>query len=141
MLAQLCANTRQQDGEAERLGDIIIGAGFEPENGVGIGVVAGEHENRCLEPALAEDAHRFAAVDIGQANVHNNQVDLAILGGLDALGAILDRGCLELLVQRQLLHQRIAEFRIIVDNQYLADIAHRKRPWCKAALRTCNWAK
>jgi hypothetical protein len=38
-------------GQAERLGDIVIGAGFEAQNGVRIGVVAGQHD----------DEARFAA--------------------------------------------------------------------------------
>ena len=67
VLAQLRADARQQHGETERLGDVVVGAGFQAEDGVGIGVVAGQHDDRRLEAVLAQDAHRFAPVDVGQA--------------------------------------------------------------------------
>ena len=138
MLAQLRADARQQHREAERLGDVVVGAGFEPEDGVGIGVVAGQHDDRRLEAVLAQDAHRLAAVDVRQADVHDHEVDLAGLGGLHALGAGLDRDRLEFLVQRKLLDQRVAQLRVVVHDQNLAGIRHQERPkGCRrsAALR------
>src|SRR3974390_3870862 len=49
MLAQLRANARKQDSEAERLADVIVGSGFEPENGVRVGVTSGQHDERRTE--------------------------------------------------------------------------------------------
>ena len=43
--------------------------------------------------------------------------DLSLLGDLHALSAILCRGSFKLLVQRKLIRQRIAQLRIIVDNE------------------------
>ena len=124
---KLRADARQQHGKAERLGDVVVGAGFQAEDGVGIGVVAGQHDDRRLEAVLAQDAHRLAAVDVGQADVHDHQVDLAALGRLHALGAAVDRDGLELLMQRQLLDQRVAQFGIVVDDQDGASVGHRSK--------------
>ena len=106
VLAKLRADARQQHGEAERLGDVVVGAGFQAEDGVGIGVVPGQHDDRRLEAVLAQDAHGLAAVDIRQADIHDHQVDLAALGRLHTLGAAIDRDRLELVMQRKLLDQR-----------------------------------
>ena len=70
--------------------------------------MACEHDDRRLEAVLAQDAHRFAAVDVGQANIHDHQIDLSRLGGPQALAAILRRESFKLLVQRKLLRQRLA---------------------------------
>ena len=36
----------------ERLGDIVVGAGIEAENGVGLGVLPGQHDDGPLKPFL-----------------------------------------------------------------------------------------
>jgi len=69
--------------------------------------VAGEHNDRRLETVPAQDAHGFAAVDVGQAGIHDHQIDLSRLGGLHALAAVLRRDSFKLPVQRQLLGQRV----------------------------------
>ena len=53
--------------------------------------MAGQHDDRRLEAVLAQDAHGLASVDVGKADVHDDEIDLAGLGGLHALGAGLDR--------------------------------------------------
>jgi hypothetical protein len=77
VLAKLGADARKQHGKAEGLGDVIIGARLKAEDGVGIRVVASEH-------VPAQDAHGFAAVDVGQSDIHDHQIDLSRLGGLRA---------------------------------------------------------
>ena len=53
MTAQMCAHTGQQDREFERLGDIIIGPGFQTQNLVGIRILPGQHDDRgALTPFL-----------------------------------------------------------------------------------------
>src|SRR5208282_3313655 len=61
VLAKLGADAREQHGKAERLGDVIVGARFKAEDGVGIGVVPSDHDDRRLETVFAQDAHGFAA--------------------------------------------------------------------------------
>ena len=78
-----------------------------------------EHDDRRLKTVPAQDAHGFAAVDVGQADIHDDQIDLSRLGSLHALIAVLSRDGFILLVQRKLLRQRAAQFGIIVDNEIL----------------------
>ena len=103
-----------------------------------VGVVAGQHDDRRLEAVLAQDAHRLAAVDVGQADIHDHQVDLAALGRLHRLGAAVDRGRLELLVQRQLLDQRLAQLGIVVDDQDGSRVRHRSKSPLKRAKAPGN---
>ena len=86
----------------------------------------GQHDDRGLEAVLAQHAHRLAAVDVGQADIHDHEVDLAVLGGIDALGAGLDRVGLELLVQAELLGERAAHVGVVVDDQNLAGNGHQR---------------
>src|SRR6266487_6870083 len=50
--------------KAKRLGHVVVGTGFEPEDGVGIGIVPGQHDDRRLKAVLAQDAHRLPPVDV-----------------------------------------------------------------------------
>ena len=60
--------------------------------------MAREHDDWRLEAVLAQDAHRFAAVDVGQPDIHDDEIDLPGFCGLDALAAAFDRDGLELLM-------------------------------------------
>ena len=44
---------------------LIIRARFETANGVRLGVMAGQHDDRSLEAVLVQDTRSLAAVDIG----------------------------------------------------------------------------
>ncbi len=136
VLAQLRADAREQDREAERLGDVVVRARFEPENRVGIGVVPGQHDDRRLETVLAQDAYGFATVDVGQADVHDDEVDIAVLGRLDRLGSAVDRRRFELVVQGELLDQRLAQFVVIIHNQDVSGVGHRSKSPLRA--RQCT---
>lgn len=124
MLAQLRTNAGQQHGKAERLRDIVVRARFEAENRVRIGVVPGQHDDRRLEAALAQAADNFAAVGIGQADIHQHEVGRVAFRRQRAFRAGIDGGCLELLVKRQLLHQGIAQIGIVIHDQDLAGVGH-----------------
>ena len=41
--------------------------------------MACEHDDWRLEAVLAQDPHRFVAVDVGQADIHDHQIDLSRL--------------------------------------------------------------
>jgi hypothetical protein len=124
VLAKLRANAREQHSEAERLGDVIVGAGLKTENGVAVSVVAGQHDDRRLEAGLTENFYGFAAVHVRQADVHNGEVDLAGFRFLQTLGAGLDRNGVEFLVQRQLLDQRGAQLVVVLNDQNRALVRH-----------------
>jgi hypothetical protein len=133
VLAQLGADARKQHGKAEGLSDIIIGARFEAQDGVGIGILASENNDRLREPVPAQDPHGFTAVEVGQADIHEHQIDLSVLDGLNALRAVFDRHGLKLLVQRKLFRQCVAQFGIIVDDKNPTRVRHFNLPQLVAA--------
>src|SRR6516225_9816889 len=104
---------------------IVVGARFEAEDGIGIGIVPGQHDDRRLETVLAKDSRGIAAVDVGQPYVHDDEIDLAGFGCLHALAAAFNRNGFEFLMQRKLFHQRFAQFGVIVDNKDPTHIRHR----------------
>src|SRR5260370_33614866 len=57
------ADTSEQDGEGERLGYIVVGAGIEAFDDVGDGVAGGEHQNGDVLLHFAEAAGGLNAVD------------------------------------------------------------------------------
>src|ERR1700728_246247 len=125
VLAELGANPREQNGKTERLGHIVVGAGFEAQNSVGIGIVAGEHDDRRLEAVLAQNAYGFPAVDIGQTDVHDHEIDLPRLGSLHTLAAVLRGDRFKLLVKRQLLREGVAQLGIVVDDKNCTRVRHQ----------------
>jgi hypothetical protein len=74
VLAQLRANAREQHGKAKRLGHVVVGTGLEPEDGVGIGIVPSQHDDRRLKAVLAQDAHRLPPVDVGKPDIHDHEM-------------------------------------------------------------------
>ena len=136
MLPQLRPDPRQQHRKPERLGDIVVGAGFEAQNGVRIGIVAGQHDDGRLEAALAQGTHNFPPVGIGQSDIHQDEIGGVGLGRAGTLGAGIDGGSFELVVQRQLLHQRIAQIVVVIHDQDLAGIGHGYNPLRRRAIES-----
>ena len=124
VLAQLGANAGQQHGDAERLGDIVIGARLEAENGVRIAILRRQHDDRAGKSVLAQQLAGFAAIHIRQPDIEQDQIDLLLLGAPDTGpgGGFLDD--LEFVIEPQLLRQRLAQIVIVVDNQYPPRPAH-----------------
>ena len=125
MLTQLCADARQQHREAERLGDVIVGAAFQPENGIGIGAVAGQHDDRRLEAVLAHDTNDLAAINIRQADIHDDKIDLLGFRRGHRLAPAIDGQRLEFVMQCDLLHQCPEQVGVVVHDQNFSGIRHR----------------
>src|SRR6184192_576365 len=60
----------------------------------------------------------------GKPDIHDHEIDLTGLGGLYALGSIVDRDRLEFLKQCELLDQRLAQLGVVVHDQDFAGIRH-----------------
>ncbi len=117
MAAQVGANAGEKDSEAEGLGDVVVGAGVEAQDGVGIRRLGRQHDDRGRDPRLADQTTGLAAVHVGQVDVKQDQVgaDLARLTHAVGRGGGLDGT--KLLVQGQLLGQRLAQVVVVVDDQ------------------------
>ena len=107
----------KQNVEAERLGDIIVGAGLQPQDLVGIGIGRGQHDHRHRRALTAHLAADLAAVHVREADIENHDVDMALPDRGQCLLARADDTRRELVVEHQLVGQRLGERRIIVDEQ------------------------
>ena len=114
-------------GEPERLDDVVVGAGLEPEHRVGVRIAPRQHEDRPLEAFRAQLLDRFAPVHVGQAHVHDDDVGRGFCDRpprrRDAVG-LRDR---ELCVKRQLLGKSLAQIGIIVDDEDVSRLSHGLR--------------
>ena len=108
MTAQLGTDTRQQNAEAERLGDVVVGTGIEAEDRVGLRICTRQHDDRCLVPGPAYQAAGLAPIHVRQADVEQNKIEALRLGQLQRLGRGFCLDSLKLLMQVQLLCQRLS---------------------------------
>ncbi len=77
-----------------------------------------------LKPPLRRERTTSRPSVSGKPDVHQHQVRRIGLGGAGALGASIDCGSLELVVQRELLHQGVAQIGVVIHDQDLAGIGH-----------------
>ncbi len=117
VLAQLRAHAGEQHRELERLRDVVVGAGIQPQDDVGIGGIARQHDDRGLEAGLAHDLHGLAAIHVRKADVEQNQVKMILLGDLHTLRRRAGGQHLEFVVKDELVFQGLAKLVIIVDEQ------------------------
>ena len=131
LVAQVRTHAGQQHRELERLGHIVVGTRVETEDHVGIGVVAGQHDDRALEAALAQHLACFAAVHVRQPYVQENQVQMIALDGIDALGRSGSRNDFELVMKCQLVLQGLTKVLVVIDDENRLLVRH-DRPLQKA---------
>ena len=141
MLPELRADAGEQHAQAERLRHVIIGAGFQPEDRVGIRGLSGQHDDRPLETPAAQQLAGFAAVKIGEADIEKHEIDMAAARLLQAFRRRRRQQRIEFLMQAELLAQGLAQLVVIVDDEDLARIAHRAPLRLHSALRVVFGAK
>ena len=129
VLAQLGADACQQHGKFERLADIVISAGIEPQHRIGIGGLTGQHDDRVLEPVLAHDPHRLAPVHVGQAHVHDDEIGRLGAGHLQRLGRRIGLDGREFFVQIELAGQSGAQIDVIVGDEDFSDQVRCRSNW------------
>ena len=124
-LAQLRAQARQQHAEPEGLGDVVVGAAVETEDGVGVGIVRGQHDDRGLDALAAHQPAEVAAVGVRQADIQQDDLEMVILDDLERALAVLGLEGDEAFVQLELLGERAAQRLVVVDDQDLLAVGHR----------------
>ncbi len=115
--AQLGADAGQEHRELEGLGHVVVGAGLEPQDGVGVGRGCGQHDHRGADPRLADQPARLAPVHVGQVDIQQDQVRLELARLAHGFAGRRRLGGAELLVQEQLFGERAPEFGIVVDDE------------------------
>ena len=88
--AQQRAGARHQLADAERLGQVIVGAALEADDLVGLVATRGQHQNRhvVIEAAVPDRAAQRQAVEAGNHHVEHHQVVALALAALQRRGAV-----------------------------------------------------
>src|SRR5690606_6902685 len=98
----------------ERFGDVVVGAGVQPEERVDLGGAAGEHDQiRRGEPPHAPGD--FQAVDVRQGDVERGDQRIVGTHQLDAVGAGGRGVYLETRLRQRGLEQE-ADVRVVLDH-------------------------
>jgi hypothetical protein len=103
--------------EAERFGDVVVGAALQALDRVRLGGLRGQHDDRRLEALGPQAPADLAPVEVGQAHVEEHGPRRTRPRPTQRLlaGPRLPHG--EALVQRELLRQLAAQRHVVVDNQ------------------------
>ena len=116
-MAQGRAHARQQLFHAERLGDVVVGAEIERLHLAGLVAAARQHDDRHAFVAAADHAQQIMAVDVGQAEIEDDQRGI--------LGELLQRdlavgGFEDFIALRAQSHpQQLSDRGFVVDDQDL----------------------
>ena len=87
--AQQGAHAGEQFHESERLGEVIVGAGFEAFDAIVHLAARAENQDRRAGAAAADPLEDFEAVHIRQHQIENHQIVVGILAVLKSFCAVL----------------------------------------------------
>ena len=124
---QQALDPRQQLGEVERLGDVVVGAELEAVDHVVRLVARGEHQDRREVAVLAQPLADLEAVDLGQADVEQDEVVAPRLGRGQP-GAAVAGDVDVVLLAVQVDAQALGEGFLVLDEQDARDGFARHEP-------------
>jgi hypothetical protein len=85
-----------------------------------------QHDDRAAISVAPHRLDRRASIEIGQAHIHDDEVEAVGLdAGLRGTGGF-DRRDVEVAVDAELLDQRLAQVQIVLDDEKPADIRHQR---------------
>ena len=117
MLAQMGADPREQFGETKRLCHIVICPRIETLDRVGFRIMPRQHDDRVLEPLLAQLFDRRASIHIRQTDIHDDEIRCLFVHHGDCAPRRIRLNGREFFVQGELLGQGRAQIRVIVGDQ------------------------
>ena len=106
-----------QLGQADRLADVVVRAGLQPEDRVGFGVQRGEHDDRHRVVPVAQRAADLVAIRAGaERGVEQDHVEAVRGGAVDRRPPVSDgeRG-VSFSLKRP--GERFAQRRLVVDDE------------------------
>jgi hypothetical protein len=107
----------EQLGEPERLGDVVVGARVEADDGVHLVGARGQDQDRHGVALGAQPAGDLQTVHAGQPQVEDDQVDATLHPGVQRGGAVL--ADLHLVpLPAQCAGQRLRDGRVVLGEQY-----------------------
>ena len=124
-MAKLRADAREQHNEPERFADVIVGPGIEADHRVGVGIMGGENDDRAAIAVAAHPLDRLAPVEVGQPDVHDDEVRRLRLDRMKRRFRRLDRLDLKLGMQRELLDQRLTQVGVVIHDQQSPRLGHQ----------------
>lgn len=118
-------DTHTQFTEAERLGQIIVGALAEAGDAILLGTQGGHQDDRYMA-LLAQALQHVQAVAAGQQDVHQNQVKVLLPGQAQAFAAVVAEGHVKAAALQVRLQMR-GQGRVIFDGKNPGGAAGCKR--------------
>ena len=107
--AQLC--------EAERLGHVVVGAGLEALDGVGLRVQRGQHDDRDHVAAVAQQPrHVVARRPLAERDVEQHDV-VGLVGGRAQGGVTVGHGRHPMALALEGAGEHLAQWLVVVDQQ------------------------
>ena len=115
--AQQGPDPGEQFGEPEGLGDVVVGAGVQADDGVHLVGAGGQHQDREGVALGAQPAGHLQAVHAGQPQVEHDQVDGAQQSGVERGGPVLAH--LDLVpLPAQCAGERLRDGCVVLGEQY-----------------------
>lgn len=115
--AQQGTDPGEELGEAEGLGDVVVGSGVQADHGVHLVGPRGQHEDRHGVAVGAQPPRDLQAVHPGQPQVEHDQVDAALEPGVECGRAVL--ADLDLVtLSTQGTGQRLRDGCVVLGEQY-----------------------
>src|SRR5438067_375512 len=125
---QQSADARHQLAHAERLGQVVVGAAFEAEHFVRLGVPGGEHQKRRTDVRAlgACGTAKGDAVDARQHDVEHDEIEWARPDDIQRGPSVGDFRHVEA-HELQVQAQQLADRRLVFDDQHVSTRRHVRR--------------
>jgi hypothetical protein len=111
------ADAGEELAGGEGFGDVVVGAFHEAADLVVLGAARGEHEDGSARTGGAEAAADLHAVESGEHQIEDDEIERIAEAGLEAGDTIADRGDLVPVVVEE-VHDSIAETGFIFDHEH-----------------------
>lgn len=124
------AHAREQLGEPEGLGDVVVGTGIEADHCVHFVGARGQDQHREAVPFGTQPPAHLQAVHPGQTEVEDEQVHPALRGAFESAWAVLAH--LDLVaLSAQRTRERFGDGCVVLGEQYAGHDLDVTEPWAR----------
>ena len=131
---------RQQLGQRERLGEVVVGPGVQPLDPVADGVAGGEDEDRHVVPGGPQRAGRLEAVEPRHHHVHHDRVGPGAGDAREGLRPVAGERDV-VAVELEGPSQRVADGPVVVDDEHAGAGAGSHGPTVPPVPESCLRAR
>ena len=140
MLAQLRAHTGQKYGKFKGLGDIVIGAGIQTQNRVGICIMAGEHHDGAFNALFADQSAQLTPICVRQTHIQDQKIVTLLLDLFQSRRAAVALIDIKIFRHKKLLAQSLSQIFVVVDQKNFFKLCHSTSPIHRIAY-TCAFGR